>query len=215
MKHQLKRWVAWLATGSALAVVGCASTSSSDRYDGVATAMIKASFQAQGQASLDRLVQDPLQKACSGATPPPAEVARQLETHEMSTIRPPANGRYLGDWHAGEKLAQNGAGMTWSDPAGAANGGNCYNCHQLSPSEISFGTLGPSLHNYGKLRGVTDPSSAAAQPIVRYTWGKLFNAKANNACSTMPRFGAAHVLSEQQLQDIMALLLDPKSPVNQ
>jgi sulfur-oxidizing protein SoxX len=31
----------------------------------------------------------------------------------------------------------------------------------------------------------------------------------------MPRFGHAKVLSEQQIQDLMALLLDPKSPVNQ
>jgi hypothetical protein len=36
-----------------------------------------------------------------------------------------------------------------------ANGGNCYNCHQISKEEISFGTIGPSLYNYGKLRGVT------------------------------------------------------------
>ena len=181
----------------------------------MALAMIKSSFQAQGQATLDRLDQDPLQRACSSQTPPTAEVVKQLEARELATVRPPADGRYLGDWREGEKLAQNGRGMTWTDPAGVANGGNCYNCHELSKAEISFGTLGPSLYNYGKLRGVTDPSSAAAAPIVEYTWGKLFNAKANNACSIMPRFGAAHVLTAKQMQDLMALLLDPRSPVNQ
>jgi sulfur-oxidizing protein SoxX len=31
----------------------------------------------------------------------------------------------------------------------------------------------------------------------------------------MPRFGHKGMLSEKQLKDIMALLLDPKSPVNQ
>ena len=31
----------------------------------------------------------------------------------------------------------------------------------------------------------------------------------------MPRFGHAGMLNEKQLQDLMALLLDPKSPVNQ
>ena len=68
----------------------------------------------------------------------------------------------LGDWREGEKLAQNGRGMTWTDKsaAPAANGGNCYNCHQISKAEISFGTIGPSLYNYGKTRGVTDPDSA-------------------------------------------------------
>ena len=129
-------------------------------------------------------------------------------------MKPPPDGRYLGDWREGEKLAQNGRGMTWSDPAGAANGGNCYNCHELSKAEIAYGTLGPSLYNYGKLRGVVDPSSAAAAPIVQYTWGKLYDAKAYNACSIMPRFGSAHVLTPRQMQDLMALLLDPQSPLN-
>jgi sulfur-oxidizing protein SoxX len=49
---------------------------------------------------------------------------------------------------------------------------------------------------------------------VDYTWGKLWNAKAYNACSGMPRFGHAGILSETQLRDVMALLLDPASPVN-
>ena len=105
--------------------------------------------------------------------------------------------------------------MTWSDPAGSSNGGNCYNCHKISEAEISHGTLGPSLYNYGKLRGVKDPADPVSAPIVQYTWGKLYNAKAYNACSGMPRFGHAKLLSEKQLQDLMALLLDPQSPVNQ
>ena len=48
-----------------------------------------------------------------------------------------------------------------------------------------------------------------------YTWGKLWNSKAYNACSGMPRFGHAQILTDQQIKDVMALLLDPKSPVNQ
>jgi hypothetical protein len=70
---------------------------------------------------------------------------------------------YLGDWKSGEKLAQNGRGMTWTDTASTPNGGNCYNCHQITKEEISFGTIGPSLYNYGKMRGVTDPNSPQAQ----------------------------------------------------
>ena len=31
----------------------------------------------------------------------------------------------------------------------------------------------------------------------------------------MPRFGHAGLLDEDQIRDLMALLLDPKSPVNQ
>ena len=107
--------------------------------------------------------------------------------------------------------------MTWTDASAgtAANGGSCYNCHQIGKAEISFGTIGPSLANYGRLRGVADPASPASKAIVEYTWGKLYNAKAYNACSGMPRFGHAGMLDDTQLKNIMALLLDPKSPVNQ
>ena len=34
------------------------------------------------------------------------------------------------------------------------------------------------------------------------------------ACSNMPRFGANKVLNEKQIQDLVALLFDPESPVN-
>ena len=127
----------------------------------------------------------------------------------------PSDGKFLGDWKLGEAIAQNGRGLTWTDPAGSVNGGNCYNCHRISQAEVSYGTIGPSLYNYGKIRGVSIPDSAASKPIVEYTWGKLWNARAYNACSGMPRFGHAQILGEKQLKDVMALLLDPASPVNQ
>ena len=209
----------WIAGGAALLVIaavaaGCAMAPAPD-YDKVALDMIKGSFRPQGQAGLDRLQQDEAQRLCSGPTAPAPADLKRIETAELATIKPPSNGRYLGDWREGEKLAQNGRGMTWTDPADAPSGGNCYNCHQMSKAEISFGTIGPSLYNYGKLRGVQDPADPASAPIVQYTWGKIWNAKAYSACSEMPRFGHAKVLSEQQIQDLMALLLDPKSPVNQ
>ncbi|HJW11374.1 MAG TPA: sulfur oxidation c-type cytochrome SoxX, partial [Albitalea sp.] len=169
----------------------------------------------EGIAKVDRLNQDEGQRACSSDKPPAEAVAKQIEAASLATIQWPAGGQYLGDWREGEKLAQNGRGMTWSDPSPANNGGNCYNCHQISKSEISFGTIGPSLYQYGKLRGVADPASPESAAIVKYTWGKLWNSKAYAACSNMPRFGHAGLLKEQQLRDIMALLLDPKSPVNQ
>lgn len=209
-------WTAFQACAIAFLLVGCAAPAEAPKdYDAISLAMIKASFEAKGQATLARLDQDPLQRACSSTSPPPAEVVSKLEARETAAIKPPPDGRYLGDWKAGEKLAQDGRGMTWSDSAEAPAGGNCYNCHQLSKTEIAYGTLGPSLYNYGKLRGVTDPASDAARPIVQYTWGKIYDAKASNACSVMPRFGEAHVLTAKQMQDLMALLLDPKSPVNQ
>jgi sulfur-oxidizing protein SoxX len=215
MRMKFSTKAAWAVAVAGAAVAGCASAPGGADYDAVARQMLQASFRDQGIAKVDRLQQDAAQQACSGDTPPPKEVAAKIEAQELAAIRWPSDGRYLGDWKAGEALAQNGRGMTWSDPAGQPAGGNCYNCHQISKSEISFGTLGPSLYNYGKLRGVRDPADPASAEIVKYTWGKLYNAKAYNACSHMPRFGHAKALNEQQLRDLMALLLDPKSPVNQ
>ena len=106
--------------------------------------------------------------------------------------------------------------MTWTDKTALPkdNGGNCLNCHQVTKEELSYGTIGPSLYQYGKVRGVLDPESPEARPIVEYTWTKIYNAKSYNACSGMPRFGHAGLLDEKQMKDLMALLLDPKSPVN-
>jgi sulfur-oxidizing protein SoxX len=194
---------------------GCASMPSSQELDAQATAMMKQSFRAQGIATMDRIEQDLGQRACSSADPPSEAVAKQIEQQSLASIKWPAGGRYLGDWREGERLAQNGRGMTWTDPTPNNNGANCYNCHQISKAEISFGTIGPSLYNYGKIRGVKDPADPASAAIVQYTWGKLYNSKAYTACSNMPRFGHMGILTEDQLRHVMALLLDPASPVNQ
>lgn len=202
---------------AAAALTSCTTLPSSAELDQQAVATMKASFRDQGIAKVDRLNQDLGQRACSSAEAPTEAVAKRIESESLATIKWPAGGRYLGDWREGEKLAQNGRGMTWTDASAAPkdNGANCYNCHQIDKKEISFGTIGPSLWNYGKLRGVKDVADAAAAPIVQYTWGKLYNSKAYAACSNMPRFGHMGLLDEDQLRHLMALLLDPKSPVNQ
>jgi sulfur-oxidizing protein SoxX len=199
---------------ASLVLVGCTVAPSGASLDPVVRETLHASFRDQGIATVDRLEQDAVQQACSGETPPSEAVAKQLEAAAQATIRWPEDGIYLGDWREGEKLAQNGRGMTWTDPAGVPSGGNCYNCHQMTKAEISFGTIGPSLLGYGRLRGVTDPLAPPSAPVVQYTWGKIWNSKATSACSAMPRFGHAGVLTPAQIRDLMALLLDPKSPVN-
>ena len=178
--------------------------------------MHKASFRDQGIATVSRLQQDAGQAACSSDKPPTEAVAKQVEEASLATIQWPTGGQYFGDWRQGERLAQNGRGMTWSDKSvdPKENGGNCYNCHQISKQEISFGTIGPSLYQYGRLRGITDPDSPIARPILEYTWAKIWNPRSYNACSDMPRFGHTGVLDEQQIKHLMALILDPKSPVN-
>jgi sulfur-oxidizing protein SoxX len=215
----MKKQYPFLLAGSvALLLAACASVPSSSELDKLTQDVIRASFRDEGQAKLDRLQQDDANRECSAADvagkPIDAQLAKSIEAANLKTIRWPADSNFLGDWKEGEKIAQNGRGMTWSDAAGSESGGNCYNCHQMDKAEISYGTIGPSLYNYGKLRGVSNPASAAAKPIVEYTWGKIWNARAYNACSQMPRAGHKGILNEQQVRHVMALLLDPASPVN-
>ena len=200
-----------------LLAAGCATLPSSDDLDREALAAIKAAFRDEGIAKVDRIQQDLGQAACSSDKPPTDAVAEQVMAQARAGVKWPTGGQYFGDWREGEKLAQNGRGMTWTDSstAPAANGGSCYNCHQISKQEISFGTIGPSLYHYGKNRGVGDVTAVTAQPIVEYTWAKIYNSKSYSACSNMPRFGHAGLLDEKQMAHLMSLLLDPKSPVNQ
>ena len=208
-----------LAICAAAVLAACsAPMPSSADLDKLTQDVVARSFRAEGQAKLDRLNPDEDNRLCAEAdrtgVAMEAKVAAEIEARNMKTIKAPADGKYLGDFKEGEKVAQSGAGKTWTDKADSANGGNCYNCHQISKEELSFGTLGPSLYNYGKIRGVTNPNSAEAKPIVEYTWGKIQNARAYNACSNMPRFGHKGILTETQIKNVMALLLDPASPVN-
>jgi sulfur-oxidizing protein SoxX len=217
MKNHISRFA--VAAGCAAALMGCATLPGSAELDAVASQMVKTAFRDQGIAKVDRVLGiDETLQLCNAADvagkPLDPAVAKRLEEANLKTVKWPSDGKFLGDWKQGESIAQSGRGLTWTDSAGAANGGNCYNCHQISKQEISFGTIGPSLYNYGKIRGVKDPASAESKPIVEYTWGKIWNAKAYNACSNMPRSGHMGNLTEQQIKHIMALLLDPASPVN-
>lgn len=170
--------------------------------------LAKSDFRARGIAGMERLNEDSLQAACNHlGSAPPKMVVQTLQQEQLAAIKYPGDGKFMGDWKRGEKIAQKGKGMTWKDKADAENGGNCYNCHQLSKTETSFGTIGPSLNQYGALRG----NSLEMQ---KYTYGKIFNAKAYNLCSAMPRFGHVGALKEAQIKDLVALLLDPESPVN-
>ena len=174
--------------------------------------MMADSFRAEGIAGLDRIQQDETQKFCSDpvfASSKQGEKMREkIQKINMDSIKQPSDGKYIGDWKKGEAIAQSGRGATWTDTAATPIGGGCYNCHQINKKEISYGTIGPTLWNYGKLRGYSND-------VVTYTWNRVNNSKAYNACSNMPRFAHFKLLNEQQIQDVMALLLDPESPVNQ
>ena len=201
-----------LAAIGALAA-GCATkmAMTDAEAEAKALAIMKASFKEHGQAKLDRLDQDDMQKMCShyvGDKKMPKEVADRLEKAQQALIKYPADGKLLGDWKRGERIAQSGAGKQFNDDPKAPAGANCYACHQLSKTELSFGTIGPSLYNFAKLRGYSPE-------MQKYAYSKVYNSQAFSACSNMPRFGHSGILTEEQIKDVVALLMDPQSPVNQ
>lgn len=182
------------------------------KNDPIFNQMIQSSFKAEGIAGLDRIEQDETQKLCSDpvfAVSKKGQALREkIQKVSLAAIKQPTDGKYIGDWKNGERIAQSGRGATWTDKADTAVGGGCYNCHQIDAKEVSYGNIGPSLNGYGKMRGYSPE-------LVTYTWNRINNSKAYNACSNMPRFTHFKLLNEQQIQDVMALLLDPQSPINQ
>lgn len=129
-----------------------------------------------------------------------------VKAREIATVKFPEDGSVLGDWKAGLRVANDGRGGTFTDQP-MPNGGNCYACHQMALNELSYGTLGPSLHQYGKNRNFA-PEEAKA------TYAKIYNSMSVLPCSNMPRFGYHQFLTQQQIKDVTAFLFDPESPVN-
>jgi sulfur-oxidizing protein SoxX len=201
----------WAAIGAiVVTAAGGAAAGDAQSERGRTLEIMKQSFRARGQAGLDRLDQDEAQAACSRRPADglvPVDVAERLAKAAAAGVRLPPDGRLMGDWREGEKIAQSGVGMQFSDDPTRPSGGNCYACHELSAAEVSFGTIGPSLRGFGKTRG-TGPE------MQRYVYTKIYDSSAFAACSIMPRFGRKRVLAETQIAHLVALLLDPASPVN-
>jgi L-cysteine S-thiosulfotransferase len=174
-----------------------------------ADAAIKSAFPTAPADWASRLNGDETMQQCSAVRNSPArDVAEAISKREQASIVYPPDNNFIGDWKKGEALAQSGYGLRFTDyPARQANGGNCYACHQITRKEVSYGTLGPSLAEYGKLREFKPEAVKAA-------YEKIYNSHVALPCSTMPRFGANKILTIEQIKDAVALLMSPESPVN-
>jgi L-cysteine S-thiosulfotransferase len=172
-------------------------------------AAVKSAFPTAPADWQSRLTPDETMRQCSAhRNTPPKAIAEAIQQRERVTISYPPDNKLLGDWKKGEAIAQSGYGLRFTDyPPRTANGGNCYACHQLTRQEVSYGTLGPSLLQYGKLRNFGEAETKAA-------YDKIYNSHAAFPCSNMPRFGASKILSVEQIKDLVALLMSPESPVN-
>jgi sulfur-oxidizing protein SoxX len=176
---------------------------------GAAETAIKSAFPSAPADWPPRLSPDETMRQCSvHRNSPPQAVAQAIRQRARSAIVYPADGKLLGDWQKGEAIAQSGYGLRFTDyPPRAANGGNCYACHQLARVELSYGTLGPSLLEYGKVRQYGEAETKAA-------YDKIYDSQATFACSNMPRFGTNRILSIEQIKDLVALLMSAESVVN-
>jgi sulfur-oxidizing protein SoxX len=173
-------------------------------------ATVKAAFPTAPADWAPRLAPDETMQQCSAhKNVPPKPVAEAIQARERASIHYPADGKLIGDWRKGEALAQSGFGLRFTDypPGNRPNGGNCYACHQLSKEEVSYGTIGPSLLGYGRIRNFGEAETKTA-------YEKIYNPQAAYACSLMPRLGANKVLTIEQVKDAVALLMSPDSPVN-
>lgn len=198
----------------AFAMLGAAAAMAQQDKPAVDPALVQAAIDRSWPNAApewkERLVQDETMQQCSAyRNEPPPQVFEAIQKREMAKIKYPEDGKLMGDWKKGEKLAQSGYGLRFSDyPPRRENGGNCFACHQLTKEEVSYGTLGPSLLGYGKQREFTAEATKAA-------YEKIYDSHVAFPCSNMPRFGTNGVLSIDQIKDLVALLMSPDSPVNQ
>jgi sulfur-oxidizing protein SoxX len=193
---------------TALSVAASAQTATKPADPAVVDAYLKSTFGKAPPEWQARIVPDETLQTCNQYhNGVPAAEASKITARELAKVVYPADGKMLGSWKEGMKIANNGRGGQFSDDAGTVAGGNCYACHQLEKQELSFGTIGPSLTAYGRERNYTAEA-------IKNAYTKIYDSQAVAACSNMPRFGANKVLTEKQIIDLVALLFDPESPVN-
>ncbi len=195
-----------------VALAGCASSGTPPDLQALADQTFKASFLPGPGQDLTRLEQDQTQIDCSVSKAAPSEtMSETIKAREAKTIVYPADGKLMGDWKAGAKVFNDGfayrIGSFIPNKPDAVRAGNCYACHQGEAKEAAYGNMGSTLLHWGKIRG-------QSEPIVKYTYDKIYNAKAFNACSAMPRLGHKQILSPKQITDLVAYLVSPDSPIN-
>ena len=205
------KWSAYAAAAAGLIAAGCATFPDQATTKQMAEKMVFEGFTYSAEHK-SRLVQDRSQQICSkiGDAKLTQDEAAEVVKLARASIKYPASGKLVGDWKTGDKLAHNGAGdriRNGKEESRKENGALCQNCHALAPGEINVGNVGPALTGYGKQRG-------NSEAIAKYTYEKIYNAWMYFPCSNMPRLGATEHLTPEQIADVVAFLIDPKSPIN-
>ncbi len=76
-------------------------------------AVLRNSFVAKNQATMDRLERDAVQTACSAPRGMPLDndMLASMRAERLAAVVLPADGEYLGDWQRGAEVAGNGRGL--------------------------------------------------------------------------------------------------------
>ena len=197
---------------AAVAAAGCATYPDAAVTREISEKMVSADFSAPAPGLLKRLEQDRSQRVCSriGAAKLAQEEAAEVVRLARESMKYPADGKLVGDWKVGAKLAHDGAGDRIQGgrlEQRKENGGLCQNCHALELGEINVGNVGPSLTGYGLQRG-------NSEAVAKLTYERIYNGWAYAPCSNMPRLGATGHLTPEQITHMVAYLIDPASPIN-
>ena len=128
-----------------------------------AEASFRASFRTDNPKYwMQRIEQDEAMKLCGQYKDnPPAAVRQKIELAQKATIRYPVEGKLIGSWKEGEKIAAHGRGghigFVQPDAPMTPRGGNCYACHEFWPASLA-NARGNNPH-----RGVFDGPGIAGQ----------------------------------------------------
>ena len=134
--------------GAGLVALSLSPLAAAEPSDREVQQIMKRDFHPKGQAKMDRIEQDAVQRTCTATRDkPPAGLAKKLEADQLKTIVYPS-GSLIGSWQEGAKIAWSGQGMQWHEDPKKPSGGGCYNCHEISPKRPSAGTIGPRLRAF-------------------------------------------------------------------
>jgi sulfur-oxidizing protein SoxX len=204
MTQRITLLTAACVLGATAVLAGCAVSPGASDLDQLTARIFQKSFRDEGIVKVAAMAQDDATRECSAADvagkPLDEKRAKEIEAANLKTIQWPADGRFLGDWQKGEALAQSGRGLTFTDTAQTPNGGNCYNCHQLSHQGNLLWHHRPSLYNYGKIaRCHRSRQPSSPNPSWNTPGARSGMPSAYNACSNMPRFaGHKGILTERK-----------------
>jgi sulfur-oxidizing protein SoxX len=148
-----------LFAGLAMLAAAAPGALQAEEIRSAALEMMKRDFKARGAVGMERLDEDPVQALCNRTgSLPTSEQAAPLQAQLAASIVLPADGNLLGDWATGEKVAQSGRGMTWSDKPEAPVGGSCY-----STSSASCAATGRTSSVTSMRRSTTPRRTASAR----------------------------------------------------